>query len=59
MKNGKEKKMYMIKNGREKRSFLLDLKIVIISGLRKREEKLKKDYHCPFMVIAFYRDWII
>ena len=59
MKNGKEKKMYMIKNGREKRSFLLDLKIFIISGLRKRGEKLKKDYHHPFMVIAFYRDWII
>jgi len=59
MKNGKEKKMYMIKNGREKRSFLLDLKIFFVTDIRPREKKLKKDYYRPFVVINFYRDWII
>ena len=54
MKNGKNKNLYLIKNGIEKRSFLCSFKIFILSGPLDRHTKYQKDKYYKNDINWFY-----
>lgn len=43
MKNGKKKELYLIKNGKERRTILCDIKLLFLTGRISRRKNIKDE----------------
>lgn len=53
-KNDNKSILYIIKNGKEKRTMLLSIKLFLIITIVSRRERWKKDHHKEYSIEMFY-----